>query len=581
MNRFGIDRHEPANLLFGILLFVICPFMFPSIGEQQYSYLQGLFFLCITWIALTIKLSNRKCHISIRILDAALSICLIAMMIHIMWIKPVELSVWSWVDMAGLSALYVYVRSSSRFEIQTFMYCAVIGGIFQCFYAGIQLTGLASSLNRDSPMTGSFLNPAPFAGYLATLASVMYATALVNRHNKNRIALLGAMLLFFCFVICLKSRAALFALIATIILMYNAHSKQNKLIGRITTVVFLVTFLMVLYRIREVSANGRLFIWENTFEMIMDHPLTGVGANRFKVEFPFYQAQFHQFHSGEFSKLYDGNTFLVFNEYLHVIAEMGCIIFILLLLPLCIIWKNKNASAECSVAFCGIVCLMIFGIFSYPLSILTIKILLVLFIAIIGKWSKQLYKGKDGLCLRHLLIPITSLFISISVYGTYIVYNWDTFKRQKFHSNKHHLNYGKHAFIFRDDISFIQYQYHKAMSECDHIQALDILNDAIKRVPVYGFYRQRANHYHELGEYKKAEKEYMFLIHLAPSQLDPALRLAMIYKDAGNIKDALELISPYMAINPKETDLNTKAILYEMKLLYHELECKIRHHPEI
>ena len=55
----------------------------------------------------------------------------------------------------------------------------------------------------------------------------------------------------------------------------------------------------------------------------------------------------------------------------------------------------------------------------------------------------------------------------------------------------------------------------------------------------------------------------------------------MIYKDAGNIKDALELISPYMAINPKETDLNTKAILYEMKLLYHELEYKIRHHPEI
>lgn len=119
------------------------------------------------------------------------------------------------------------------------------------------------------------------------------------------------------------------------------------------------------------------------------------------------------------------------------------------------------------------------------------------------------------------------------------------------------------------------------MSECDHIQALDIMNDAIKRVPVYGFYRERANLYHELGEYKKAEKEYMFLIHLAPSQLDPALRLAMIYKDAGNIKDALELISPYMAINPKETDLNTKAILYEMKLLYHELECKIRHHPEI
>ena len=582
MNKFGIDRYELSTMLFGILLFVVCPFIFPSIGEQQYSYLQGLFFLSISCIALTVKLSNRKCHISIRSLDAALSICLIAMVIHIMWIRPVDLSIWSWVDIVGLSVLYVYVRSLSQSEIQLLMCCAVLGGIFQCLYADIQLIGLCPSHNKDFPMTGSFLNPAPLAGYLATLTSIMYVTALVNGHSKiKRIAIFGTALLFSCFVICLKSRAALFALIATIALMYNAHRKQNRLVKYIVTAVLLIAFLFVLYRIREVSANGRLFIWENTIEMIKDHPFTGVGMTRFKVEFPFYQAQYHQLHIGESTKLYDGNTFLVFNEYLRILAEIGCIVSILLLLPLGIIWKNKNASTECSIAFYGIICLMNFGIFSYPLSILSIKSLLILFIAIIGKRSKQLLKWDNINIKKYSLLPISSLIVVCSIFASYIVYDWDSSKQQNHYSLRQNTDTSKYAFLFRDNIQFIRHQYHTALNDGDSLQALAILNDAIKRVPVYDFYRQRADLYYELGEHIEAEKEYQFLIHLAPSQLGPALRLAMIYKETGYINKAMKLISPYQAIDPKEVDLNTRAILYEMKLLYHELECRMRHHPAI
>lgn len=41
MNRFGIDRHEPANLLFGILLFVICPLCSQALENNNTAIFKG------------------------------------------------------------------------------------------------------------------------------------------------------------------------------------------------------------------------------------------------------------------------------------------------------------------------------------------------------------------------------------------------------------------------------------------------------------------------------------------------------------------------------------------------------------
>ena len=170
MCRGGIERHKWAYLSFGFLLLIVCPLLFPKIGEQQYSYVQGLCFLGLAWMALIFQMQKRRQAMVVRSMDMAMGVCMLALLLHIFWIRPVSLSIWRWVDVAGLFAFYVFVRQSSSKGIKIFLACVMVGGLFQCLYAGMQGVGWLSSLHNAFSMTGSFLNPAPLAGYLAVLA---------------------------------------------------------------------------------------------------------------------------------------------------------------------------------------------------------------------------------------------------------------------------------------------------------------------------------------------------------------------------------------------------------------------------
>ena len=383
------------------LLLTVCPLLFPKIGEQQYSYIQGLCFLSLAWMALAFQMQRHKQAMFFRSMDIAVGVCLLALLLHIFWIKPVSLSIWRWVDAIGLLAFYVLVRQSSSKEIKVLVACVMVGGWLQCLYAGMQGAGLLPSLHNAFPMTGSFLNPAPLAGYLAVLVCMLGVGLFLDNRLQGSIRKLawGSLLLFFLFVLLLNSRAALFAtiVIMAVIGYSRLKFKRKKLYAGIL-IVGLGLSLYGLYQIREVSANGRLFIWKNTCEMIKDHPLVGVGVDRFKAEFPAYQAQYHSQLTEEVEKYYDGNTFLVFNEYLRAVAETGFLLSLLFLLPLGVVWKYRNVSVESRMAACGIGCLLVFGFFSYPFSIMTLKVLAVLFLGIIGRKAVWLIHGVHPMC---------------------------------------------------------------------------------------------------------------------------------------------------------------------------------------
>lgn len=114
--------------VFCILLLIVCPLLFPKIGEQQYSYVQGLCFLSLAWMALAFQIQKHKQAMVVRSMDVAMGVCLLALLVHVFWIKPVNLSIWRWVDAVGLSAFYVFVRKSSSKDIRVLLACAIIEG---------------------------------------------------------------------------------------------------------------------------------------------------------------------------------------------------------------------------------------------------------------------------------------------------------------------------------------------------------------------------------------------------------------------------------------------------------------------
>ena len=255
--------------VFCILLLTVSPLLFPKIGEQQYSYVQGLCFLGLAWMALIFYVQKHKQTMVVRSMDIAIAVCLLSLLLHIFWIRPVSLSVWRWVDAAGLFAFYIFVRQSSSKGIKIFLACVMVGGLLQCLYAGMQGMGLFPSLHNAFPMTGSFLNPAPLAGYLAVLTSMgmvgLFCTD--GFHGKLRIVAVIGLLLFGSFVFLLNSRAAWFALlVVAVVIGYGRLKMKRKRVYVVCIVIALGVSLYGLYYMREVSANGRLFIWKNTCE---------------------------------------------------------------------------------------------------------------------------------------------------------------------------------------------------------------------------------------------------------------------------------------------------------------------------
>jgi O-antigen ligase len=552
------------RFIFGLLLLTVCPLLFPKIGEQQYSYVQGLCFLSLAWIAFTDQIKKHRQTMLVRSMDVVMGVCLLALLLHVFWIKPVSLSVWRWVDAVGLFAFYVFVRLSSHREIKVLVACVMVGGVLQCLYAGMQGTGLFPSLHNAFPMTGSFLNPAPLAGYLAVLVCMLGAGLFLDGRLQGKIRQLawGSLLLFFLFVLLLNSRAALFAtiVITTVVGYSRLKFKRKKLYAGIL-IVGLGLSLYGLYQVREVSANGRLFIWKNTCEMIKDHPLTGVGIDRFKAEFPAYQAQYHSQLTQEAEKYYDGNTFLVFNEYLRAVAETGCLLPLLALLPLGMVWRYKDVSTETRMAAGGLGCLLVFGFFSYPFSILTLKVLAVLFLGIIGRESRVVCSWNVSNSLQSVVGGTAVVCVAFTVYGLMVVSKLSSYA----HTDE------RYAYWFRDNVSFVRHLCQETLERGDTVQAVRILTDAIGRIPEAGFYQHRAELYTETGDYQQAEADYKVLRNLSPTALEPVLKLARLYRDTGRVEEALDTLKPYQKVSPKGKTLEQKAVLLEMRELYQSI----------
>ena len=151
--------------------------------------------------------------------------------------------------------------------------------------------------------------------------------------------------------------------------------------------------------------------------------------------------------------------------------------------------------------------------------------------------------------------------VAFSVYGLKIVSELDAYDRKD----------KEHVFWFRDNIAFVRRHCQGALEEGDTVQAIRILDDAIGRVPVAGFYQHRAKLYVETGDYQKAEKDYLFLRHLTPTSWNVVLELARLYRKMDRTREALDLLEPYTKISPKDKTLEQKSVLLEIRELYQSL----------
>lgn len=102
-----------------------------------------------------------------------------------------------------------------------------------------------------------------------------------------------------------------------------------------------------LYQFKPDSAKGRWLIWKAAMPLVQEHPLTGLGADAFRRQYLYAQADYFRQHPGTPEALYADNVVYAYNEPFKVLIEQGLIGLLLSVgLFLSCLLRRRQTSAD-------------------------------------------------------------------------------------------------------------------------------------------------------------------------------------------------------------------------------------------
>ena len=264
-------------------------------------------------------------------------------------------------------------------------------------------------------VTGSFDNPAGFAACLCA-GFPFFFYFLAKKKFWIRSVSTGGMILIVLAVLLSGSRAGMLALVVVCLVaffhLFRISAKQKIIVG-----ILLAILITGLYFMKKDSADGRLLIWQCSWEMIKDKPLAGHGAGGFKAEYMNYQAKYFEEHPDSKYTMLADNINRPFNEYIGLLVNYGLagfLLFSLLLFGLIKAYRrNLNKTLLTHIACWCLIAIAVFAFFSYPLRYPFVWVMGLLSCSIIlfqgNNWRFFLFKKNIFPILILLLIPVVCI----------------------------------------------------------------------------------------------------------------------------------------------------------------------------
>lgn len=302
----------------------------------------------------------------------------------------------TWIQHTFLAGNYGTSRilwsSINKKSLQLLLSLLLLAGIADAGYGLGQLYGFWPSHHHLFPLTGSFFNPGPYSGWLACIVPVAVYGIIQNRRSTGNpwvnymswsYLVLAALVLFPA-----SSRAAMLAVASgTLVVAWprirnSSYWQHNWIKGAVASVMILG--LAGLYLMKKDSADGRLLIYKVTADMIAEAPVLGWGWDGFPGMYNNFQAVYFENGRGtEQEKYLADNVTYGFNELLEFTAEMGILGLLLaagLVLLLILKWRHRTDVQKIRpVNYLGLgvgVAWLVFALFSYPMSIPALAIIL-------------------------------------------------------------------------------------------------------------------------------------------------------------------------------------------------------------
>ncbi|MDR1170334.1 MAG: O-antigen ligase family protein [Prevotellaceae bacterium] len=446
----------------------------------------------------------------------------------------------------------------------------VLMAILAC-YGVLNYPGLLLS-TKHVRLTGSFDNP---AGFTAALVCVLPFTFYFFRNTSRTVKYIAVFItvLLFSVIVLSQARAAIiagFAVILCYLLCGNYLGIKWKNWMKILLVCIIAASMTGLYFLKKDSADGRISVWQSTWDMIRDKPFTGHGYGTFNAKYMLYQAEYFETHpDSKYADLAD-NVLHPFNEYLLVWAEhgiigMACIALLCYLLIRCYF---REPSYIRFIALLSMLSLAVLSCFSYPFKYPFTWLIAFLNIALIcpsGKVSSRstVNATRTGL----VLIAIALLITVVPLMNAEI--RWNIIAKQSLAGRTREVlpEYDR-LYKYLGKNGLFLYNHAAELHEVKgYAKSLSVFERCVRYYNDMDVQMLLAYNYKELGRYDEAEKHFKLAASMCPGRFIPLYQLTELYTAIGRTDEARMLAQQIIDKKVKIPSATIHAIRQKMQEL--------------
>jgi O-antigen ligase len=608
--------------IFGILLslplitaFITSRELYDGIITAKMFYFCAVAFLILFILSIYLLLKKDAIRVSYNVLDLLIIIYLIYNFLRLLTTEYSSFKDDYFISFIILTVIYFLWKYFLTFNCNANFNKPVIvlftiflcSGFLQAIYGLLQLYDASPGIvGNQFKIIGTLGNPDYLAGYIIPIASFALSIYLFSQNSSvfNKFFKIISLITFCSCIFLLPStlsRTSWFAIgIGILFILWHKYQIADKLKiifiskFKLISTLFISLILSVvivtsLYQLKPESALGRLLLWEVSLRIIEDNPIIGIGFNRFDVAYNNFQADyFAKGYGSDSEKLLADNVRHAHNEYLQIGAETGLIGLLIFFGIIFLAFKssklnnNQNKERQLSErmivnisAKAGLIALLVFALFSFPLHILP-NLINFFFLLSVLSWSNDYFFSKEFTLYSKLFKPasiivlvIASLFAVkyLHLYETYYRWNIGFIAAKSGYFDVAEKEYGNLLPELENNGEFL-FLYGASLSAVGkYNDAIKYLEKAKQNYSDPNLYITLGQTYAKLNNFIKAENNIIHANNIIPHKLFPKYLLAKLYYNNNEPGKAIITANEIINLEAKIKTTASEEIKIEMKEL--------------
>ena len=294
----------------------------------------------------------------------------------------------------------------------------------------------------------------------------------------------------------------------------------------------------MLYDLKPVSADGRFYIWQISLRMLSENPWFGIGIDKFKSKYMYYQADyFSGSPESPFTQIAD-NINAPFSEPLKIMIEqgiIGIIIFSVVILSALMPIRTKkpfehikNKNSQAYYLYVAIlIALLLFSCFSYLSIYIQFNFLLIVCLAVLSGLQPRLPFSFGNRATWRLSLVIYVFVASCILFGgiRYAVY----MKKFQHHTTRFSMNNPENSLPFLTSLESVLKSNSGYLASCfnllsfnkEYASAIAKLNESQSYRASYSYCMELGRNYELMGDTVRALEYWELSSRMVPNRFEP------------------------------------------------------------